>query len=165
MMSYQVYTDGSTLGNGTENAIGGWGFTVYQNNMRLTYDSGNAKGTTNQRMELTALIEALKLCKNLYAISPIASFNVYTDSAYFINCVNQKWYEKWISNGWINSQKQPVKNQDLWEELIPFFSDGRFTFFKVKGHAGIERNEEVDGLARKASALLKERVEHEDNCN
>lgn len=164
MKPYEIYTDGSTLGNGKDAAIGGWAFTIYQGEHKLTYDYGSACATTNQRMELTAILHGLKSWKNLYE-TEFGSCIIYSDSAYCVNCANQHWYDRWESNGWINSQKQPVKNRDLWEELIPFFRDSRITLIKVKGHDGVELNEEVDKLARGASESLKARLNSENYSN
>ena len=73
---------------------------------------------------------------------------VYTDSAYIYQCMSQKWHINWIRNGWRNAKKEPVKNKELWEQLIPFFENKHFKFLKVAGHNGIEWNEKADKLAR-----------------
>ena len=78
-----------------------------------------------------------------YDISKQDKITVYTDSAYLANCVKQKWYNKWLVNGWINSKKEPVANKNLWKSLIPFFEAENIEFVKVKGHAGNKYNEIV----------------------
>lgn len=76
---------------------------------------------------------------------------IYSDSAYIINCITQKWYKKWQTNGWRNSKKEPVANRELWERLIPYFENPRFSFEKVKGHSGEKDwNDYVDRLAVEA---------------
>jgi ribonuclease HI len=140
-----IYTDGGCRGNGKDNNIGGWGAILIYNSLRKEI-YGGFKNTTNNRMEITGVIEALKLI-NFYNV-PI---EIYSDSAYVVNCIKDKWYIGWQKNGWKNSKKQPVENKDLWEELIKLI--GQFQsieFIKVKGHAGIDGNEAVDALVNKA---------------
>jgi hypothetical protein len=80
---------------------------------------------------------------------------IFSDSAYLINCCKAAWWKTWARNGWKNSKKQPVANQDLWERLIPYFKDTEhFTFTKVKGHAGDRYNEQVDGMAVRAREAM-----------
>jgi ribonuclease HI len=96
-------------------------------------------------MEMKAIIEALKLLKT-YEI-PV---EIYTDSAYISNCMNQKWYEKWIKNGWKTANKKPVKNKELWMEILKYADKiNTITFHKVPGHSGVELNEKADELANK----------------
>jgi ribonuclease HI len=122
------------------------------------------KETTNQRMELCAAIEALtKICS--IAEFPQDQVVVYTDSAYLHNCYVQGWYKSWQKNGWKNSKKQPVANQDLWEMLIPYFETFGIDFVKVKGHAGNMWNEYVDDLAQTAAARLQEKINNENSNN
>ncbi|MBS4535460.1 ribonuclease HI [Clostridium sp. D2Q-14] len=145
-----IYTDGACSGNQNINNIGGYGAVlIYKKNKKEIY--GGEKNTTNNRMELKAPIEALKIVKK-YNI-PI---EIYTDSAYLCNCINQKWYVKWRKNGWINSKKKVVENKDLWQELLSLID--RFQeikFIKVKGHSGIELNEKADQLANKGMEEIK----------
>lgn len=147
---YQLYTDGSCKGNGKESSIGGYAFIVIDgyNEIETMVMKGGFKGTTNNKMELTAMIDGLEyMCKNhedFYC-------EVFTDSAYIFNCYKQKWYINWEKNEWKNSKKEPVKNKELWENLIPYFKDERFIFNKVKGHAGHKWNEQVDTMAQLAA--------------
>lgn len=162
-MKYNVYCDGSTKGNGTENSVGAWAYAVIndQYNSMSFADVHAVKETTNQRMELCAAIEALtKICS--IAEFPQDQVVVYTDSAYLHNCYTQGWYKSWQKNGWKNSKKQPVANQDLWEMLIPYFETFGIDFVKVKGHAGNHNihekwNNYVDNLAQTASKELSQR--------
>lgn len=154
---YTIYCDGSTRANGQADAVGGWAYLVSIQEFGEPYQFigvGSAEGTTNQRMELTAAINALD--KIVDELCPFDQVEVYTDSAYLHNCYKQKWYLNWQMNGWKNSKKQPVANQDLWEKLIPYFEAPNIEFLKVKGHADNELNNYVDELAQKASARHKE---------
>ena len=158
-MIYQVYCDGSTRGNGKENAVGAWAYVVIngQYNSISVGDAQAVAGTTNQRMELCAAIEGIT--KALSFLEKGDVIDVYTDSAYLHNCYNQKWYENWQKNGWKNAKKQPVANEDLWKELIPYFDTFGIEFYKVKGHTAGTTNHEmwkeyVDNLAQTASKEL-----------
>ena len=150
----EIYTDGSCKGNGKNDACGGWGFVAIINkDEKEPYQvySGE-KNTTNNRMEMTAVIEACKSYENF-----LLTFNkddyciIYTDSAYIHNCISQGWWKKWVINGWVNSKKEPVKNKDLWEKLIPYFKNKNFSFKKIKGHAGHKYNEIADRLANEGA--------------
>ena len=153
-MTFEIYCDGSTKGNGTANSVGAWAWLVLKGVDILDKDCKAERNTTNQRMELTAAAEALERVVDKYAV-PFDQVKVYTDSAYLYNCYTQKWYNSWQANGWKNSKKQPVANRDLWERLIPFFEKAEVEFMKVKGHAGVEYNEVVDTLAQSAAARLQ----------
>lgn len=139
-----IYTDGACSGNP---GPGGWAaILMYKENKKEI--SGGALDTTNNVMELTAVVEGLKLLKYPCIV------NVYTDSAYIANCFNQNWIEKWVSNNWVNSKKEPVKNRELWEQLYEFTKIHKVSFLKVKGHSDDEYNNRCDELAR--SAIGKE---------
>jgi ribonuclease HI len=143
-----IYCDGACSGNQFENNKGGWGAVLkYRDKTKQIY--GAEKNTTNQRMELTACIKALESLK-----SSKFGIEVYSDSAYLINCMDQKWFEKWQSNGWRNSKKEPVDNQDLWKRLLELLSQYSITFHKVEGHSGNSLNELSDRLAQKGIAEL-----------
>lgn len=151
-----MYTDGSTRANGTNKARGGWAYLLMINTNEIYTNYGGEANTTNNRMELTAIIKGIENAKERYP-DKIIDMYIYSDSAYIINCYEQKWYKKWLSNGWLNSNKQPVANQDLWEQLIPYFEDDNYEFFKVKGHSINEFNNMVDKLACKgADEVIKE---------
>ena len=146
-----IYTDGSTRGNGTENSYGGWAF-VMENGY---YESGAEANTTNNRMELTAALKALSYMATEHFDKFCNGVTIYTDSAYLYNCWKDNWWKSWLNNDWKNSKKQPVQNQDLWEKLIPFFILDNVTFEKVKGHNGHHFNELADQYATGAADKLK----------
>ncbi len=135
-----IYTDGACSGNP---GPGGWGtILMYKNNKKEI--SGNRENTTNNVMELTAVIEGLKLLKFPCEVQ------LYSDSAYVVNGFNQKWINGWIKNGWKNSNKKPVKNKELWQELYNLTKVHKIEFIKVKGHSNNEFNNRCDELARNA---------------
>ena len=105
--------------------------------------SGGKKNTTNNVMEITAVIEGLKLLKYPCEVE------IYSDSAYVVNAFNQKWLENWKKNGW-KSSKGEVKNKELWEELDRLTNIHKVSFIKVKGHSDNEFNNRCDELARNA---------------
>ena len=157
-MKFEVYCDGSTRGNGKDGAVGAWAYLVLCGETKICQNCKAEANTTNQRMELTAAAEALEYLFYNHLAIPFDSVVVYTDSAYLHNCYIQKWYINWQNNGWRNSKKEPVANQDMWERLIHFFEAPEVSFVKVKGHAGNMYNEVVDGLAQNASQKLKEEL-------
>ena len=140
MDTVTIYTDGACSGNP---GPGGWGsiLMVGKNKKEI---SGGAKNTTNNIMELTAVIEALKLLKRP------CNVDLYSDSAYVVNAFLQNWIFGWIKNDWKNSNKEEVKNKELWQELISLTKIHNVTFHKVKGHADNEYNNRCDELARNA---------------
>lgn len=146
MREITIYTDGACSGNP---GPGGWGAVLLYRDQSKEI-SGGEETTTNQRMELKAVIEALKSLK-------VRDWNVtvYSDSAYFINAVKQDWLSRWQANGWKNSKKEAVANQDLWLELLELMKVNHVKVEKVKGHAGDKYNEKCDELARKAIKNLK----------
>lgn len=146
-----VYCDGACKINPGK---GGWGvyIEVHQNWIQekrkdnFTYELyGGDENTTNNIMEMTALIKAAEwIVLNHYNKNKII---FHLDSSYIINCYEQKWYLKWIENNWKTSKKEEVKNKELWEKLIIIFEQPNFHFVKVKGHSGIKGNEIADKLA------------------
>lgn len=146
-MSYYFFTDGAASRNGEENAPGGWAFVCTENGVdTIASDCGYVKNATNNICEL---LGALNACKYARAHNLLPAI-IYSDSAYIVNCYLQRWYDKWLRNGWLNSKKEPVANRELWEELIHYFEDWNFDFSKVKGHSGVELNEKADELAKGA---------------
>ena len=142
---YEIYCDGAVSGNGKDNAPGGWAYVILKDGHLISQNSGGEIGTTNQRMELTAM---LKACEELEAMDGFATVKVYSDSAYCIRCFKENWWKNWRVNGWRNSKKEPVANQDLWEKLIFFFMKAPgYDFIKVRGNQGVRWNEEVDKMA------------------
>lgn len=135
-----IYTDGACSGNP---GPGGWGSILMMGENKKEI-SGGKKDTTNNVMELTAVIEALKLLKRPCKV------DLYSDSAYVVNAFLQNWIWSWIKNGWKNSNKEEVKNKELWQELLSLTKIHDVTFHKVKGHADNEYNNRCDELARNA---------------
>jgi ribonuclease HI len=157
-MVFEIYTDGSTRGNGQDGAVGAWAYVVLVDGEKTVQDCKAEINTTNQRMELTAAAEALEYLFYNEICVPFDSIKIYTDSAYLHNCVKQKWYVNWQNNGWKNSKKEPVANRDLWERLIQYFEMPEVEFVKVKGHAADKWNNHVDELAQSASQRLREEL-------
>lgn len=150
----KVFTDGSA---NPHTGCGGWAAIIVDDNIKKTSYSGSVENTTNNRMELTALLSGLEWLKT----NNVDSDNciLFTDSAYIHNCFIQRWYEKWLSNGWKTSSKKSVLNQDLWEKIIDIILKHGYLIEKIKAHSGIFFNEEVDKLA------VNKRKELERNKN
>lgn len=138
MKNIDIYTDGACSYNP---GPGGWAAILLYGATQKEL-SGGEETTTNNRMEMTAVI------KGLEALKEPCKVNVYSDSAYIVNAFNQKWLDKWQKNGWKTSNKQPVENKELWMKLLELTSLNEVTFVKVKGHADNELNNRCDALAR-----------------
>jgi len=136
-MILQIYTDGACSGNP---GPGGWGVVMLYGDKRREL-SGFAPDTTNNRMELLAVIEALS------AIKTPTPTEIYSDSKYIIDALTKGWLTSWQRNGWKTSAKQPVKNQDLWEQLIILNATHNPTYHWVKGHSTNPHNNRADELA------------------
>lgn len=133
-----LYTDGACSGNP---GPGGWGsILVYKGKEKVM--SGGMKETTNNRMEILAVIEGLKCLKEPCKVE------IYSDSAYVVNTFLQGWLENWIKNDWKTSSNKQVQNVDLWKELIALLNKHEIHWNKVKGHADNELNNRCDALAR-----------------
>lgn len=140
-----IYTDGACSGNP---GPGGSAFIAVENNKKIYHWSMPIPEATNNICELLAIVEA---CRWAEEACPSDQITIRTDSAYCHNCYVQKWFRNWQKNGWKNSKKEPVANKKLWQQLIPFFKDERFSFEKVKGHTGSKDwNDEADKLAIEA---------------
>lgn len=138
MASCIVYTDGACSGNP---GPGGWAWAIAPTGERQ--DSGGERQTTNQRMELVAVLNALRTLG-----AQAGAIEVVSDSQYVVKCFNDAWWEGWLRRGWKNSQRQPVANRDLWEPLINLVRErGDVTFRWVRGHNGDPMNDLVDALA------------------
>src|SRR5687767_10994483 len=133
-----VYTDGACLGNP---GPGGWAWAVPDG----PYTSGADAATTNQRMEIRAVLEAVTTLDG--------PLEVVSDSTYVVHCFRDRWWEGWLARGWLNSQKKPVANRDLWEPLIDVYraDPRRLRFRWVKGHSADRYNDLVDRLAVQAA--------------
>lgn len=132
-----LYTDGACSGNP---GPGGWGAVLVYNNIQKQM-SGFEDNTTNNRMELLAVI------KGLSALKENCNVEIYTDSAYVCNAFVQNWVQSWQLNGWKTANKTPVANMDLWQELLALIKNHNVHFNKVKGHADNELNNLCDKLA------------------
>lgn len=132
-----VYTDGACSGNP---GPGGWAWAIAPDGSR--WGSGGESPTTNQRMELMAVLEAVRSLSE----EP-GDLHVVSDSTYVVNCFRDGWWVRWRRNGWRNSQRQPVANVDLWEPLVEMVERLGVTFEWVKGHSGDPMNDRVDALA------------------
>ena len=132
-----IYTDGACSGNP---GIGGWGVVILENNIEDIFLNGGNDNTTNNRMELTAAIEALKYFENMQTITLI------TDSKYVKDGI-QSWIQNWKKNGWKTAAKKPVKNKELWIELDHLIQKHSVSWKWVKGHSGHRENEMVDQAA------------------
>ena len=139
MTEVSIYTDGACKGNP---GPGGWGAWLKSGEHSVELFGGEPL-TTNNRMEMTAVIEALKQLKRPCRI------RVFTDSRYVKDGMTQ-WMPSWIRNNWLNSQKKPVLNRDLWEILLNLSKPHQIQWEWVKGHAGHPENERCDQLARDA---------------
>lgn len=132
-----VYTDGACSGNP---GPGGWAWAVAPDG--TVHGSGGETRSTNQRMEVSAVLEALRAF-------PSGPVRIVSDSTYVVNCFRDRWWDGWIKRGWRNSQKQPVANQDLWKPLVELYRSrsAEISFEWVKGHSGDPMNDLVDRLA------------------
>lgn len=145
MKKVTIYTDGGCRGNGSENNVGAYGIVMMYRKedgslLKREYSQGT-RNTTNNIMELTAVIEALKKLKYPCIVE------LYTDSKYVCDAINKFWLTGWINKGWVTSSRQPVKNKELWQELVPLLKSHFVTFNWVKGHSDNEYNNRCDELA------------------
>ncbi len=146
MKTVYIYTDGACSGNP---GAGGWG-AVLKYGAACKELSGTEEMTTNNRMELTAVIMGLKALKEPCEVI------LTTDSRYVVDGIEKGWARSWQRNGWIKSDKKPALNRELWEELLLLLDKHRVKFVWVKGHAGHPENERCDELAVSAYRALKQ---------
>ncbi len=140
-----IYTDGACSGNP---GPGGWGAILEYNGVEKELSGGEAD-TTNNRMELTAVIEALKCLKFPCEV------DLYSDSKYVIDALSKGWVWGWKKKGWIKSDKKPALNVDLWEQLLPLITTHTMNYHWVKGHAENPKNNRCDQLAVAQSQAYK----------
>jgi ribonuclease HI len=154
-----IYTDGGSLGNP---GPGGYG-TVLSSGKRRKELSGGFRLTTNNRMELLAVISGLE------ALNPDYCYDVdiYSDSRYIVDAVNKGWLRKWKSRNWIRGKNEKVVNPDMWKRLDALMEKHNVTFHWVKAHAGIPDNERCDQLAKQSAAKpnLPPDIEYEKEIN
>lgn len=143
MKTVQIYTDGACKGNP---GVGGWGALLRCNGVEKELFGGEVH-TTNNRMELLAVIEGIR------ALTQRSIVEVYTDSQYVQKGVSE-WLAGWKKNGWKTAAKKPVKNDDLWRDLDALLSSHELSWHWVKGHAGHVENERADGLANQGVASV-----------
>ena len=137
MKTVTIYTDGACSGNP---GPGGWGASLEWNGIEKELSGGEAQ-TTNNRMELTGVISALK------ALKEPCQVELHTDSKYVCDAVVQRWVYGWKAKGWIKADKKPALNVDLWQQLLPLLEYHTVTWHWVKGHASNEKNNRCDKLA------------------
>lgn len=136
-----IYTDGACSGNP---GPGGWGALLIWNGKEKEL-AGGAHDSTNNRMEMRAVIEALN------ALKRPCHAKIHSDSALIVNAFTKGWIDSWQKKGWKKSNKKPVENQDLWKEMLMAMDDHKVSWIKVKGHSDNELNNRVDRLAVEAS--------------
>lgn len=144
MKIIHIYTDGACSGNQSEKNVGGWGAILeYGEHKKELY--GGEMNTTNNRMEMMALLEALRAITKDNMI-----LHCFSDSSYLMECFTKKWYVKWQSNGWMTSNKTPVENKDLWEALLEQIPrQKQIKFFRVKGHLNLNNTKDLDKWFKK----------------
>ncbi|SHJ91784.1 RNase HI [Anaerobranca californiensis DSM 14826] len=140
MKKVYIYTDGACSGNP---GPGGYG-TILKYNQHIKELSEGYKLTTNNRMELLAVI------KGLEALKEPCEVTIYSDSKYIVDAINQKWVYKWKNQGWMRNSKEKALNSDLWERLLQLMEPHKTQFLWVKGHSGHPENERCDFLATEA---------------
>lgn len=140
MKSVIIYTDGACSGNP---GVGGYGTVLLYGTARKELSEGYQK-TTNNRMELLAVIKGLEALKEPCQVS------LYSDSKYVVDAIEKGWVKKWQANGWKRNQKEMALNVDLWERLLPLLEKHKVKLIWVKGHADNKENERCDFLARQA---------------
>lgn len=145
MQKVIIYTDGACSGNP---GPGGWGAILMFNEHKKEI-SGSEPDTTNNRMELIAVIKALECLKRECEV------DLFSDSAYVINAFDKGWIYNWKENGWRTKEKEPVKNQELWEILYTYSKQHKISWIKVKGHSDNEYNNRCDKMAREEIKKLE----------
>jgi ribonuclease HI len=141
-----LHADGACFGNP---GPGGWAAIIVDGGTEREL-SGYAASTTNQRMELTAVLEGLR------AIPAGRRVEAYSDSAYVVNSFRDRWHDRWRRSGWRTAANQPVANRDLWEQLLAETALRQVSWHKVRGHSGDPHNERVDRLAKQA--IMRQRA-------
>ena len=140
-MKYIIYTDGACA---VSLMFGGYAAIVENESRERVVVTGSKVKATNNEMEILAVVQGINAIPNL---KPQDEVKVYSDSAYVVNAVQQKWIANWIKNGWKTSTGKPVKNKKLWLRLAGMLERANIKLCKVKGHSGIPENEVADKLA------------------
>ena len=145
MQKVTIYTDGACSGNP---GPGGWATILIYKDIKKEISGGN-KNTTNNIMELTAILEGLKMLKTECDVT------LYSDSAYSVNAFNKGWIYSWKKKNWKKSDGQEVKNKEIWQEIYDLTKKHNVKFIKVKGHSDVELNNRCDELAREEIEKLR----------
>lgn len=148
LTTVEIYTDGACSGNP---GVGGYAAVLFAGGHKKEI-SGAVGSTTNNRMELQAVIESLRELKRPCAVK------LYSDSSYVVNAFVKGWIDAWLARGWTNAAGNPVSNQDLWQELLELAKPHKIEWIKVKGHADNEYNNRCDELA--VAAVQAYKLEH-----
>lgn len=155
MRQLDFYTDGAFS---SKSQMGGWAAICLEDGMIIDEKTGYEPYSTNNRMELTALLSALENADTIESTN--TKVTIYTDSAYVANAFNDRWYAKWMKNGWKTADKQDVKNQDLWLRLVALYiklkDKLQLEIVKVPAHKNNEWNNYVDLLAQKSRRKLED---------
>lgn len=146
MKELDIWTDGGCKPN--PKGFGGWA-VIFKFGEKIKEHSGSALDTTNNRMEMTAALEALK------ALKFPCKINLRSDSQYLINGFKKNWVKGWVKNGWKTAENKPVKNQDIWEQLVEAAKQHEITWTWVRGHSDEEYNNRCDELATAARLQLE----------
>lgn len=149
----KIYTDGSSKGNP---GLGGWAIVIFADNQYITYKTGYEINVTNNRMELTAILTALKYAKNISLLDENEEIIIYSDSAYCVNAINI-WIHNWVNNNWTRDKGKEIKNLDLFKDIYNLYYDGtdNISIKKVSGHNGILGNELADALCGNNKKKIK----------
>ena len=147
-MKYKIYTDGSCHGNP---GPGGWAYLIHNEEKIISENSGYSEDTTNNKMELTAIIEAIA---EIQVFTNVSAIQLFTDSKYAIDGINS-WIHAWKKNNWRTSSKKEVKNINLWKQLDIYNSNLNIEWIWVKGHSGDPFNDKVDAMANLATLNKK----------
>lgn len=132
MKTLDIFTDGACSGNQHDENIGGWGVILeFGEHSKELF--GGEKNTTNNRMEMQALLQGLLAVKKDHQ-----SIRVFSDSSYLMNCFREKWYVKWYQNNWKTANRTDVENRDLWEALFEQIANHQILFYRVKGHVNLK---------------------------
>lgn len=151
---FKIYTDGSSKGNP---GLGGWSIVIFADNQYITYKVGYELNVTNNRMELTAILTALKYAKNIIRLlDKNEEIIIYSDSAYCVNAINI-WIHNWVNNNWTRDKGKEIKNLDLFKDIYNLYYDGtdNISIKKVSGHNGILGNELADALCSNNKKKIK----------
>ncbi len=147
MTQVEIYTDGACSGNP---GPGGYG-TILKHGEQVKELSGGCENTTNNRMELLAVIKGLEALKRPCQVT------LYSDSKYIVDAMNKGWARGWQARGWVRSNKKPAKNSDLWKKILELSSEHKVEWVWVKGHADNEFNNRCDQLAVEATNKIKKK--------